>query len=71
MWYFSYTIKAHSALKQHKKRARGRCPRTPGTPAGAYVPRTLRARVLKKMTSQPTFFAAYTSQKYNQFTLAF
>ena len=29
----------------HEKTARGRCPRPP---AGAYAPRTLRARVLKK-----------------------
>ena len=45
MWYFNYTIKAHSVSKQHKKMARGYCP---WTPAGAYAPRTLRARVLKK-----------------------
>ena len=52
MWYFNCTIKAHSASEQHGKMAQGCCP---WTPTRAYPPWTLRTRVLKKMTSQPTF----------------
>ena len=39
--------------KKHEKTAPGRCS---WTCAGPYVPQTLRTQVLKKMTSQPTFF---------------
>ena len=51
MWYFNYTIKAHSASEQHEKTARGCCPRTP---TGVYMHRTLRTHVLKNWPpSQP------------------
>ena len=68
MWYLTTQLKPRSASEQHEKMAQGHCPQTL---TGAYAPRTLRAGVLKKMTSQPTFFAACSSPKYTQFTLAF
>ena len=69
---FSVVLFLHnwSPLKpQNKlKKRRGRCP---WAPAGAYVPRTLRTRVLKKWPPSQPFFAAHTPPKCNQFTLAF
>ena len=57
MWQFNYTIEAPLSLRKTWKTARGRCPRTP---AGAYAPRTLRARVLKKWPpSQPFICCVY------------
>ena len=61
MWLFNYTIKALLSLRKNmKKTAQGRCPRTP---AGAYAPRTLQTRVLKKWPPSQPFFAARTSPK--------
>ena len=60
MWEFNYTIEAPLRLRKHEKTALGHCPRTP---AGAYAPQALRARVLKKWPPSQLVFAVRTSPK--------
>ena len=64
-WCFTYTIEAPLSLGTSCKKSQGRCPRAP---AGAYAPRTLRTRVMKKW---PPSKLCVIPQKRYEFTLAF
>ena len=67
-WYFTYTIEAPLSLRTSCKKSRGHCPRAP---TGAYAPRILRTRVLKKWPPSQLVFAKSVMNLHRLFNMSY